>query len=44
MSDQTFKKAKDAKYDEYYTQCYDIEHEVEVYQDFNPDIFCDLSN
>lgn len=39
MSNQTFKNAKDAKYDEYYTQYYDIEREIESYLDFNPDIF-----
>ena len=39
MSNQTFKKAKVAKYDEYYTQYYDIEHEIEAYLDYNPDIF-----
>lgn len=39
MSNQTFKKAKDAKYDEYYTQYYDIEHEIEAYLDHNPDLF-----
>ena len=30
MSNQTFKNAKDAKYDEYYTQYYDIEREIEA--------------
>ena len=39
MSNQTFKKAKEAKYDEYYTQYYDIEREIEAYLDYNPDIF-----
>lgn len=39
MSNQTFKIAKDAKYDEYYTQYYDIEREIESYLDYNPDIF-----
>jgi hypothetical protein len=39
MSNQTFKNAKDAKYDEYYTQYYDIEREIEAYLDYNPDIF-----
>jgi len=39
MSNKTFKNAKDAKYDEYYTQYYDIEREIEAYLDYNPDIF-----
>jgi len=39
MSNQTFKNARDAKYDEYYTQYYDIEREIEAYLDYNPDIF-----
>jgi hypothetical protein len=39
MSNQTFKNAKDAKYDEYYTQYYDIEREIEAYLDYNPDVF-----
>ena len=39
MSNQTFKNAKEAKYDEYYTQYYDIEREIEAYLDYNPDIF-----
>ena len=39
MSNQTFKNAKNAKYDEYYTQYYDIEREIEAYLDYNPDIF-----
>ena len=41
MSNKTFKNAKDAKYDEYYTQYYDIEREIEAYLDYNPDIFRD---
>ena len=39
MSNKTFKNAKDAKYDEYYTQYYDIEREIEAYLDYNPNIF-----
>lgn len=39
MSNQTFKNARDAKYDEYYTQYYDIEREIEAYLDYNPNIF-----
>ena len=39
MSNKTFKNAKDAKYDEYYTQYYDIEREIEAYLDYNPYIF-----
>ena len=39
MSNQTFKNAKEAKYDEYYTQYYDIEREIEAYLDYNPNIF-----
>lgn len=31
--------AKAAKYDEYYTQYYDIEREIEAYLDYNPNIF-----
>ena len=39
MSNQTFKNAREAKYDEYYTQYYDIEREIEAYLDYNPNIF-----
>ncbi|MCR4659804.1 MAG: adenine-specific methyltransferase EcoRI family protein [Bacteroidales bacterium] len=39
MSNQSFKNAKDEKYDEYYTQYYDIEREIEAYLDYNPNIF-----
>ena len=32
-------QAKSAKNDEFYTQYYDIEREVEAYLDYNPNVF-----
>ena len=34
-------KAKNAKYDEFYTQYEDIQREVNAYIEFNPDVFKD---
>ncbi len=39
MANKTLTKAKIAKQDEYYTQFYDIESEMEAYLDYNPDVF-----
>lgn len=39
MANKTLTKAKKAKKDEYYTQYYDIESEMEAYLDYNPDVF-----
>lgn len=39
MANESLFKAKSAKNDEFYTQYYDIEHEVEAYLDYNPDVF-----
>lgn len=33
-------KAKNAKNDEFYTQYFDIEREINAYLDYNPDVFC----
>ena len=39
MANSTLSKAKAAKKDEFYTQFYDIEAEMEAYLDYNPDVF-----
>ena len=39
MANTTLTNAREAKQDEFYTQYYDIEREVEAYLDFNPDVF-----
>ena len=39
MANTTLQIAKAAKNDEFYTQYYDIEREVEAYLDYNPDVF-----
>ncbi|MBR1799327.1 MAG: adenine-specific methyltransferase EcoRI family protein [Bacteroidales bacterium] len=39
MANESLSKAKSAKNDEFYTQYYDIEREVEAYLDYNPDVF-----
>ena len=39
MANETLAKAKEAKNDEFYTQYYDIEREVEAYLEYNPDVF-----
>ena len=39
MANTTLTKAKEAKQDEFYTQYYDIEREVEAYLDYNPNVF-----
>lgn len=39
MANTTLTNAREAKQDEFYTQYYDIEREVEAYLDYNPDVF-----
>ena len=39
MANSTLSNAKAAKKDEFYTQFYDIESEMEAYLDYNPDVF-----
>ena len=39
MANSTLSDAKTAKQDEFYTQFYDIESEMEAYLDYNPDVF-----
>jgi len=39
MANSTLSKAKADKKDEFYTQFYDIETEMEAYLDYNPDVF-----
>lgn len=39
MANSTLSDAKAAKQDEFYTQFYDIESEMEAYLDYNPDVF-----
>lgn len=39
MANTTLTSARAAKQDEFYTQYYDIEREVEAYLDYNPDVF-----
>ena len=39
MANDTLARARNAKNDEFYTQYYDIEREVEAYLDYNPDVF-----
>ena len=39
MANKTLSKAKAAKNDEFYTQFYDIETEMEAYLDYNRDVF-----
>lgn len=39
MQNKDLANAKNAKRDEFYTQFYDIEREVECYLDYNPDVF-----
>lgn len=41
MAKENLFKAKEAKNDEFYTQYHDIEREVEVYLEYNPDVFRD---
>lgn len=40
-SNSTLGPAKAAKSDEFYTQLPDIEHEMQAYVDWNPDVFRD---
>lgn len=39
MANETLSKAKEAKNDEFYTQYHDIEHEVEAYLEYDPNVF-----
>ena len=39
MANRTLNNARAAKQDEFYTQFYDIESEMEAYLDYNPDVF-----
>ena len=39
MANTTLTNAREAKQDEFYTQYYDIEREVEAYLDYNPNVF-----
>lgn len=39
MANTTLAQAKEAKNDEFYTQYYDIEREVEAYLEYDPDVF-----
>jgi hypothetical protein len=39
MANETLSKAKEAKNDEFYTQFHDIEREVEVYLEYDPNVF-----
>ena len=39
MANKTLTQAKNAKYDEFYTQWSDIEREIQAYVEFDPDIF-----
>ncbi len=41
MANKTLTKAKAAKKDEFYTQFYDIETEMEAYLDYKRDVFRD---
>ena len=43
MANKALTKAKAAKNDEFYTQFYDIETEMEAYLDYNRDVFRGLS-
>ena len=39
MANNNLSNAKNAKNDEFYTQYYDIENEINAYLDYNPDVF-----
>ena len=41
MANESLSAAKAAKNDEFYTQYYDIEREINAYLEFNPDVFRD---
>ena len=41
MANKTLSAAKAAKNDEFYTQFYDVEREMEAYLDYNPQVFRD---
>ena len=45
MANTTLTNAREAKQDEFYTQYYDIEREVEAYLDYDPDVsFANIEN
>ena len=39
MANESLSAAKAAKNDEFYTQYYDIEREINAYLEFDPDVF-----
>ncbi|MCH5179393.1 MAG: DNA methyltransferase, partial [Prevotellaceae bacterium] len=39
MANKNLSRARAVKNDEFYTQYYDIEREVQAYLDYNPDVF-----
>ena len=39
MANESLSAAKAAKNDEFYTQYYDIEREINAYLEYNPDVF-----
>ena len=41
MSNEKALRAKEAQYNEFYTQYEDIQYEVNAYIDYNPDVFRD---
>lgn len=41
MAVTTLKKAQQDKFDEFYTQYFDIENEMNAYLEYNPDVFKD---
>lgn len=41
MANSGLANAKNAKNDEFYTQYYDIEKEMNAYLEYNPDVFKD---
>lgn len=41
MANANLGKAKAGKKDEFYTQYCDIQHEMDAYVEYNPDVFCD---
>lgn len=43
-SNSTLGTAKAAKNDEFYTQLPDIEHEMQAYVDYDPDVFRDKTS
>ena len=39
MANESLSAAKTAKNDEFYTQYYDIEREINAYLEYNPNVF-----